>query len=46
MTKAFIIREAWAKKKAAGAEGDWASQLNNHGNLESTDHLFRPPLEA
>ncbi|KAK3386034.1 hypothetical protein B0H63DRAFT_544611 [Podospora didyma] len=35
--KALAIREAWARRKAPGAEGEWANQQKNHGNLESAE---------
>lgn len=46
MSKALVIREAWAKKKAPGAEEEWANQLNNHGNLESAEGYYEVALTS
>ncbi|KAK0725851.1 hypothetical protein B0H67DRAFT_642220 [Lasiosphaeris hirsuta] len=42
--KALAIREAWAKRKAPGAEEEWANQLNNYGNLESAEGNYESTL--
>jgi tetratricopeptide (TPR) repeat protein len=44
LDKALTIREAWAKKKAPGAEEELANTLNNYGNLESAEGKYESAL--
>ncbi|KAK1832512.1 hypothetical protein QBC39DRAFT_390506 [Podospora conica] len=44
LDKALVIREAWARKKAPGAEEELANTLNNFGNLESAEGKYESAL--